>query len=291
MKINEVMKETGLTKKAIYYYEEVGLIKPKKEEESNYRIYSEDDINILITIHTLRKLDFSIKDIQLSLSTNEDLKQALKKQLSFFNCEIERLNKSKVVLENFIEEGKCLNVNNIKLLIQDLEDGSKKNPGYMQKELDRILPGNLGKMFAIHYGQFLEEPLDTKKKEKAWHDLISFLDSQEDIQYPDDIKELIDKMFGKYSEGELLKLSEKTKKITDKILEGTAQVSDSIKSEMKVKIEEYKKTPQYQEELIFQKFTALNLAPIFKEVDKYVSILSIRFDKYNKILKARSENK
>jgi len=291
MKINEVMKETGLTKKAIYYYEEVGLIKPNKDEENNYRIYAIDDINRLITIHTLRKLDFSIKDIQLVLLTKEDFKQALKKQLRFYNCEIERFNKSKVVLEKFIDEGKCLNVDNLKLLVQDLEEVSKNNPGYMQKELDRMLPGNLGKMFAIYYGQFLDEPLDTKEKEKAWLELISFLDSQEDIQYSDDIKELIDKMFGKYSEEELLKLSEKTKKIANNILEKTAEASDSMKSEMKVKIEEYEKTPQYQDFLKFQKFTALNLVPIFKEVDKYVSVLSMRFDKYNKILKSSTENK
>ena len=267
------------------------MIKPNKDEENNYRIYAIDDINRLITIHTLRKLDFSIKDIQLVLLTKEDFKQALKKQLRFYNCEIERFNKSKVVLEKFIDEGKCLNVDNLKLLVQDLEEVSKNNPGYMQKELDRMLPGNLGKMFAIYYGQFLDEPLDTKEKEKAWLELISFLDSQEDIQYSDDIKELIDKMFGKYSEEELLKLSEKTKKIANNILEKTAEVSDSMKSEIKVKIEEYEKTPQYQDFLKFQKFTALNLVPIFKEVDKYVSVLSMRFDKYNKILKSSTENK
>src|SRR5665647_188227 len=260
MKINEVMKETGLTKKAIYYYEEVGLVKPSKDVESNYRIYTVEDINRLIAIHTLRKLDLSIKDIQLALSVKNNFKQTLEKQLGFFNCEIERLNKSKVVLENFIEQGKCLNSDDLKLLAQHLEDVSKNNPGYMRKELDRILPGNLGKMFAIYYGQFLDEPLDTKEKEKAWLDLISFLDSQEEIQYPDDIKELVGKMFGKYSDEEIFKLSEKTKNITDKILEETAQVSDLIKSEMEVKIEEYEKTPQYQEFLKFQKFTALNLA-------------------------------
>jgi len=61
-----------------------------------------------------------------------------------------------------------------------------------QEELLRILPGNMGKMFAINYGQFLDEPLDTKEKEKAWMDLINLLDSKEEVQYEEDIKELID---------------------------------------------------------------------------------------------------
>jgi hypothetical protein len=76
-------------------------------------------------------------------------------------------------------------------------------------------------------------------------------------------------------------LSEKTKIITDKILNRTSEVGDSTKREIKVKIEEYEKTPRYQTFLRFQKFTADQLAPIFKEVDGYLSILSSRFVKLN----------
>ena len=46
---NEIQKLSGLTRKAIEYYEERGLINPKKSE-NGYRDYSEKDMQILTKI-------------------------------------------------------------------------------------------------------------------------------------------------------------------------------------------------------------------------------------------------
>lgn len=286
MKLNEVMRETGLTRKAIYYYEEVGFIRPPKGNESNYRIYGIHDINKLITVHALRKLDFSIKDIELILSKKRDVTQAIKQQLNIINDKINMLNKNKGVLENLIEQGLDSNIENLRLSIKIIEEGSKSIAGYMQEELDRILPGNMGKMFAIHYGQFLDEPLDTKEKEKAWMDLINLLDSKEEVQYEEDIKELIDEMYGKYNDKDISELNEKSKNITNKILERHEEVSEVVKNEIKVKIQEYEKTPQCQKDLKIQRFMMDNLAPIFDDIEKYLCVLSTRFEKFNKILRS-----
>ncbi|MBZ9686767.1 MerR family transcriptional regulator [Clostridium estertheticum] len=285
MKLNEVMKETGLTKKAIYYYEEVNLIKPEKDEGSNYRSYTLDDVNRLITTHALRKLDFSIKDIKLILLEEHDITQVINKQLDVIKDKIKLLNKSKGVLENLIEQGIDSNINNLRFSIQFLDEESKNIAGYMQKELNRILPGNMGKMFAIHYGQFLNEPLDTKEKQKAWLDLINLLDSQEEVQYGENIKELINELYGKYSEKDLIELNEKSKDITYKILERKVEVSKVEKNEMKAKIEEYEKTPQYQKDLKIQRFMIDNIAPILNEIEVFMCILSTRFERFNKILR------
>lgn len=61
MLINEVSNLTGLTKKAICYYEKQGLIKPKKNN-NGYREYSDKHIALLNEISLYRKLDISIKD-------------------------------------------------------------------------------------------------------------------------------------------------------------------------------------------------------------------------------------
>lgn len=286
MKVNEVMKETGLTKKAIYYYEEVGLITPKKDQEGNYRIYTVEDINRLITVHSLRKLDFTIKDIQLILLENQDVEEIVNKQLESIKHKIQLLNKSKGVLENLIHQGIDSNIDNLRLTIQMLERESKNIAGYMQKELNRILPGKLGKMFAIHYGQFLDEPLDTKEKEEAWKNLINLLDSQEEVSYEENIKELIDEMFRKYSESDLVELSEKSKNVTTKILERKMEVSEAEKNEIKAKLAKYEKTPQYEKDLKLQRFMMDNIAPILQEIEPYLCILSRRFEKFNKILRS-----
>ena len=41
MNIKEVEKVTGLTKANIRFYEEEGLVCPKRNEQNNYRIYTE----------------------------------------------------------------------------------------------------------------------------------------------------------------------------------------------------------------------------------------------------------
>jgi len=67
MKINEVEKITGLTKKAIRLYENRGLINVHRSE-NGYRDYTEQDIKLLNQIKILRTAGISITDIKLLIS-------------------------------------------------------------------------------------------------------------------------------------------------------------------------------------------------------------------------------
>ncbi|WP_257369208.1 MerR family transcriptional regulator [Streptococcus sp. HMSC36C04] len=66
---NEIQNKTGLTRKAIEYYEEKGLIKPLKLE-NGYRDYSEEDMKILSKISLFRKVGLSVSEIKEYLSSN-----------------------------------------------------------------------------------------------------------------------------------------------------------------------------------------------------------------------------
>ena len=57
MKINEVEAAVGVTKKNIRFYEEEGLISPRREPGNGYRSYSEAGVERLRRIKLLRKLD------------------------------------------------------------------------------------------------------------------------------------------------------------------------------------------------------------------------------------------
>lgn len=63
MLMNEVRMKTDLTRKAIEYYEEKGFITPKREE-NNYRVYSENDVDILKKISIYRRLGCTIDEIK-----------------------------------------------------------------------------------------------------------------------------------------------------------------------------------------------------------------------------------
>jgi MerR family transcriptional regulator, repressor of the yfmOP operon len=54
LKIQEVSAETGLTTRAIRYYEELGLLEPAARSEGAYRLYDASDLERLRTIKELR---------------------------------------------------------------------------------------------------------------------------------------------------------------------------------------------------------------------------------------------
>ena len=70
MRINEVERLVGVTKKNIRFYEEEGLLKPGRNQENGYREYSEEDVLTLRRIRLLRQLAVPLEDIR-RLQTGE----------------------------------------------------------------------------------------------------------------------------------------------------------------------------------------------------------------------------
>lgn len=54
----------GITKKNIRYYEEMGLLSPRRNSENGYRDYGEADVEELRRVKLLRKLDVPIEEIR-----------------------------------------------------------------------------------------------------------------------------------------------------------------------------------------------------------------------------------
>ena len=67
MMIHEVIARTGLTRKAIEYYIDQGLICPETQE-NGYREFSGNDVARLTSIAVYRKLGVSIPEIKAILS-------------------------------------------------------------------------------------------------------------------------------------------------------------------------------------------------------------------------------
>lgn len=63
MLLNEIVQEVGMTKRAIKYYEEKGLLSVKKDE-NGYRNYTKENVEILKKISIYRKLGIGIDDVK-----------------------------------------------------------------------------------------------------------------------------------------------------------------------------------------------------------------------------------
>ena len=64
MKINEVEAQVGITKKNIRFYEEQGLLSPRRNSENGYRDYGEAEVAILRRIKLMRKLGVPLEEIR-----------------------------------------------------------------------------------------------------------------------------------------------------------------------------------------------------------------------------------
>jgi len=206
MRINEVMKETGLTKKAIYYYENEGLINPEKDPGNNYRFYTEEDVRRLIVINILRRLDVPIKTISGMIRNSVSMKDVLQEQLILTNRKINQLYQNKFIMNDLILKDikeRDFSLNTLKEFNQKL-DNAAAGHGYVGSELERIFPGMLGKTLAVCYGNFLSVPLDADEKAAAWNDLVRKIDEMREIDFPEDIRKIIDDLYDDMDAGSFM---------------------------------------------------------------------------------------
>jgi MerR family transcriptional regulator, repressor of the yfmOP operon len=69
--MEEVAKRTGLTPRAIRYYEELGLLRPSGRTAGGFRLFTEADIAQLVRINELQTLlGFSLAEIKQTLQVD-----------------------------------------------------------------------------------------------------------------------------------------------------------------------------------------------------------------------------
>ncbi len=82
MNISEVAKLTGLTAKAIRFYESKGIIKEASRGANGYRQYTQHQVDELLLIRRSRLVGFNLDECQelLNLSNNPNRRSADVKQ-------------------------------------------------------------------------------------------------------------------------------------------------------------------------------------------------------------------
>lgn len=81
--VNELAQLSGVSKRTLRYYDQIGLLPPERINPNGYRIYSQRQVDILQQILFYRELNFTLSQIkELVCSPNFDCEQALKEHLS-----------------------------------------------------------------------------------------------------------------------------------------------------------------------------------------------------------------
>lgn len=95
--IGQFSKMTGISNKALIWYDNVGLLKPAKVNyENGYRYYDVESLKKVIDIHFLQEMGFSINEIiNISSGNLEEKIENLQQKVDFINSNIALLQKFK----------------------------------------------------------------------------------------------------------------------------------------------------------------------------------------------------
>lgn len=194
MLLHEVCQKCGLTKKAIEYYEKQQLIQPRLFE-NGYRDFSESDVERLQKIAVLRRLGFSVPDIQDVLDGRVSLyDMSTRKAL-----EAEALKTKQTLAQELAKN-------------QDWEEIRTRLDALEKKQsiIERLVngfPGYYGKYVSMHFAFYLQEPISTAEQQEAFESIIAFLD-RVDFKIPADLQDYFDEATKDFDESFMRKLSE-----------------------------------------------------------------------------------
>jgi len=91
--VKQVSDLTGISVRALHYYDEIGLLKPSEITDSGYRLYDDEALKTLQQILFFKELDIPLKEVKdIMLSPYFDKMQALKNQKKLLVLKRKRLN-------------------------------------------------------------------------------------------------------------------------------------------------------------------------------------------------------
>ena len=92
MTVHEVSKLTGVSIRALQYYDKIGLLKPTGYTQSGYRLYDDTALEKLQQILLFRELEFPLKEIKEIISGADFNKEkALEQQITLLTMKKEHL--------------------------------------------------------------------------------------------------------------------------------------------------------------------------------------------------------
>ncbi len=176
MQIQEVLRRTGLTRKAVEYYAAQGLIAPRAMD-NGYREFSEEDAARLSQIAAYRKLGVGVAQIREILAG--DAKKTLN-GLLVQRTLCARREEQKCTLLARLAAGEPLAAMEAQLRALDAQES-------IAARLMEAFPGYFGPYFGLHFAHFLTGPIETDDQQAAYGEIVRWLDALPPLDLPDDL--------------------------------------------------------------------------------------------------------
>lgn len=105
--VSKLASLSGVSARTLRYYDEISLLKPKRVNSNGYRIYGQNEVNLLQQILFYRELDIRLDEIkEIVHSETFDVENALNNHLTHLNQQRNRLDEIIETVEKSIQNVK-----------------------------------------------------------------------------------------------------------------------------------------------------------------------------------------
>ncbi|TNF37288.1 MAG: Cu(I)-responsive transcriptional regulator [Deltaproteobacteria bacterium] len=109
MSIGEVAAASGVSTKAIRYYESIGLVPPAERLDNGYRVYRRQALEELRFIRRARGLGFPLEEVEALLAlwrdkhrASAEVKALAQRQIAAIDAKLEELRSMRDVLRDLV---------------------------------------------------------------------------------------------------------------------------------------------------------------------------------------------
>ncbi len=139
MKINEVEAQVGITKKNIRFYEEQGLLSPRRNSENGYRDYGEAEVAALRQIKLMRKLGVPLEEIR-RMQAGGTVADGMRRHLVTLERERKSLEQSIQLCQALKDREERLNALDAAGLLEEMEQLEKTGTTFQDKQKNDLKP-------------------------------------------------------------------------------------------------------------------------------------------------------
>ena len=134
MKINEVETLVGITKKNIRFYEEQGLLSPRRNSQNGYRDYGEAEVSALRRIKLMRKLGVPLEEIRQMQSGVHTVGDGMRRHLVSLERERQNLADAARLCAELTDSHERLDHLDAESLLARMEQMEQEGTTFMNKQ-------------------------------------------------------------------------------------------------------------------------------------------------------------
>lgn len=158
----------------------------------------------------------------------------------------------------------------------------------IKEKLIQSFPGTYGMYLCIHFGQFLNEKIDSEEKENAYYKIVNFLDSVDNLNFSSELEEYLENCFSVMQKTDMIKMNNAMLNAVDNMEDYIEKNKEILEDYIKIRTsDDYKSTSAYKMQQLILDFQQSNgYYDIFLT---NLKILSFSYREYTEKLQAANK--